>query len=386
MKKILLVALVTLSLTFMTTEVVYAEGSTTAQAEQQTLKPLDSDVLNALDDEIHINKRESEVNISPFDNNDQASIEEQIINKVKEAGYDTSSGTIRASFGYFENSGIMNIHKVTVAIFFNGKCEEKEINIVYSNTASYSQADEQEVKNKVSGIKLNKYWGEDAVFTVFSFDDKNAEKWDYDNYDYNTLLNDSSIKVRATVGEGGTSVAMPRIRPVNLYFYKNDILYETKSIVSVGTYGFTLNNGTPVEMLPQKEDTEVYKEMAKKFINQGLKNIIGCYELEAYGDIYSNMEVAFKLGDNYNGKGVKILHKKSDGSFEEFITKIENGIAKIKVNEFSPFMIALTDEDTNATQLSNNAQTSSLNTVFYSVLSLISLVGILTIVRRKKDV
>lgn len=378
MKKFLLLVLTAFSVMFMSTGVV--------NAETQPLKPLDNNVLDVLDSTIHIDKKESEIDISPFDNKDLGSIRNTFINKIKEAGYDTSSFENQGFNVYFDqesDSCVYDIHKIVVSTIINQQSIQKEIAVTYSNTSSYSQAEEQDVKSKVSNIKFQKFYGEDAVYNTYDINDKNIDKWDYDTFNYNTLLNDNSITVKAAVGEGGSSWSALRLRPVDLYFYKNDVLYATKSITAVGMYGFILDNKTPVAMEIQKEDTEIYKEMAKEFLNKKISNILGCFELTAYGEFHDNMKVSFTVGTDYNGRGVKVLHKKSDGTFETFTATVENGKVTITVNEFSPFMIALTDDDV---ATSNNPQTSSINVVSYSVLALFSLVGIITIiVRRKKE-
>ncbi len=49
-------------------------------------------------------------------------------------------------------------------------------------------------------------------------------------------------------------------------------------------------------------------------------------------------------------------------------------------------MIALTDDVPTPTKLSNNAQTSSMNIVFYVVLAIGSLIGITYILIKKKKI
>ena len=156
----------------------------------------------------------------------------------------------------------------------------------------------------------------------------------------------------------------------------------------MGAYGTTLENGTPVNMARLETDDETYKAMAKELESKGLKNILGCYELTAYGTTTNNMKVSFNLGSNYNGKEVQILHKKKDNTYEIFKTTVADGKAEITVSEFSPFMIALSDSSTptteNVNKAPNNAQTSSIDIVLYSILALGSLVGITYILVSKK--
>ena len=198
----------------------------------------------------------------------------------------------------------------------------------------------------------------DAVFTMYNLgDEESANKWSKNTFDFTKLLNDNSISIKKSTSLGGQGGGTPWGEYHNLYFYKNNILYAIKyDIANMGAYGITLENGTPVNMIKLEKDDEIYKTMSKELEKNGLKNIIGCYELEAYGTTYKDMKVSFNLGSNYNGKEVKILHKKSDNTYETFTAKVENGKATITVNEFSPFMIAL-NENTSNRQLDNEPKT-----------------------------
>ena len=188
---------------------------------------------------------------------------------------------------------------------------------------------------------------------------------------------------------GGMGGATPWGVPMLLHFYKNGVLYETKSIWNLGAYGITLENGTPVNMARLEKDDEVYKTMAKELEKDGLKNIIGCYELTAYGTTYKDMKVPFNIGSNYNGKEVQILHKKKDNTYEIFKTTVADGKATITVSEFSPFMIALSDttntnNSTSDKKLDDEPKTGVADyTIFASVIALISLGGIVTLKFKK---
>lgn len=270
----------------------------------------------------------------------------------------------------------------------------KEFTIKYAKENGYSEQDATYVKNKVNSIKFANYGGTDAVFTVYNLgDEENANKWTRDTFDFAKLLNDSSITVKKSNSYGGQGGGTPWGEYHDLYFYKNNILYYVKNDISnMGAYGITLENGTPVNMIKLETDNEVYKTMAQELEKNGLKNIIGCYELETFGTTYKDMKVSFNIGTNYNGKELKILHKKSDNTYETFTTKVENGKATITVSEFSPFMIALSDTtNTNNTnkptsdkKLDDEPKTGVADyTIFASVIALISLGGIVTLKFKK---
>ncbi len=393
MKKFLLTLLVAFSFMFMTTNVVNAEEVTGGQ----TLKELDSSVLDVIDSTYHIDKKESELDLSNYDSiiKIQESVKNNYINKIKEAGYDTSKINngiqFNVQFAFLdENGDFPDIHKINVELSENlNSIGKKVINVSYSSTSAYNQTDLNYVNNKVSIIKLQKFENMDTIWHVFDFGESAwFEKTNeyINNYNYSSLVNDKTITVKAMSGGWGTTPETTMWGPtVKLYFFKNDVLYATKDINFRFIFGTMLDNGTPVVMAKQDDNTEIYKEMAKELEKLGLDNVIGCYELEAYGDTYNNMSISFSIDSKYNGRGVKILHRKSDGTFETFDTKVVNGKATITVSEFSPFIIALTDDDPiTATKLSNNAQTSSMNIIFYITLALSSLIGIAYIIGKKK--
>lgn len=389
MKKILLLVLVAFSFMFMTTNV---------NAEEQTLKELDSSALDVIDSTYNIDKKESELDLSNYDSiiKIQESIKNNYINKMKEAGYDTSKINngiqFNVQFAFLdENGDFPDIHKINVELSENlNSIGKKVINVSYFNTSAYNQTDLNYVNNKVSSIKLQKFENIDTIWHVFDFGESAwFEKTNeyINNYNYSSLVNDKTITVKAMSGGWGTTPETTMWGPtVKLYFFKNDVLYATKDINFRFIFGTMLDNGTPVVMAKQDDNTEIYKEMAKELEKLGLDNVIGCYELEAYGDTYNNMSISFSIDSKYNGRGVKILHRKSDGTFETFDTKVVNGKATITVSEFSPFIIALTDDTTTATKLSNNPQTSSMNILFYVVLASGSLIGITYILIKKKKI
>lgn len=380
MKKVLLVLLVAFGFIFMTTDIVNA----------QELKELDSSVLDVIGDTLHINKKESEV-YGNFESHQklEESTKQEYIQKIKEAGYDTSkidNGIyMSVFFGYGQNDGEFP-RKVMVRLDGIGT---KEVNIEYSNTSEYNEEDANYVKNQLKNLKISKYTYEDgsqddAVYMVFDLNDKVGAQGFYRNYDFSSLLDDKTITIK--VAEGGSGFGgNPWGESVVLDFFKNDIAYASKTIMFVGYFGTTLDNGTPIVMDQRDENTEIYKEMSKELERLGLTNILGCYELTSLGSTNNNMTISFSIDSKYNGRGVKILHRKSDGTFESFDTKVVNGKATITVNEFSPFIIALTDDDNvEVNKAPNNAQTSSMDIVLYSVLAVGSLVGIVYIIVSKK--
>lgn len=114
-----------------------------------------------------------------------------------------------------------------------------------------------------------------------------------------------------------------------------------------------INIDNPNISLEGKEldkNSSIYEEMTKELKDSGYTKIYCAYELVAHGEIpKEGIELTFEVGIENNGKEVMVLHKKSNGEYETFKATVENGQVKIKVTEFSPFMLAIKEKDTNST-------------------------------------
>ncbi len=315
-------------------------------------------------------------------------VQEKIITLFENSGYMDTLEEEKKAIIVEINDPYFDYDVMTVSLNADGTTKySKEITIKFSKEDNYSTTDETYVKNKVNSIKFAKYGDMDAVFTIYNLgDEENANKWTEKTYDFTKLLNDNSITIKTSIAAGGFGGGTPWGMIMLLHFYKNSVLYESKPIYNLGAFGTTLENGTPVNMAKLEKEDETYKELEKELSNRGLSNIIDCYELTAYGETTDNMKVSFTLGNDYNGKDVQILHRKKDNTYEIFKTTVKDGKAEITVSEFSPFMIALSDGTTvqNTDASPNNAQTSSMDIVLYSILALGSIVGITYILVSKK--
>ena len=82
---------------------------------------------------------------------------------------------------------------------------------------------------------------------------------------------------------------------------------------------------------------------------------IFAYDISLVGGNYKgDLQITFNLGTKYDNKQVTVLHKKQNNEIETFEQKVVNGKVTIKVNELSPFMIALEDTLDNNTEQNNN--------------------------------
>ncbi|MDR0912334.1 MAG: hypothetical protein LBM96_07030 [Methanobrevibacter sp.] len=401
-RNILLLVLIMFSMTF--TMTVNAED---LGAEPKTVAELtEADFNRIVPNSIDVTMTKTEYAEFTIDNEDLSKkdlLEEEINTKLISLFNDDV---------YFLESEDITVAPFLIAVGYgNGEIEKanilinsfsKTITINFTKESNYSAEDETYVKNALNNFKFAKYKNaysnteHDAVFTMYNIDDENGfNEWTPDTYDFNKLLNDSSITTKKRIASGLWWGSTPWGLGNAVYFYKNDVLYATKFIYNLAAYGTTLDNGTPINMakLDEEFNKEIYEEMAKEMNNRGFDNIIGAYEITAYGTTSDSMKVSFTLGTDYNGKEVQILHKKSDNTYEIFTTTVENGKATITVNEFSPFMIALGNnnnstnvEPSNVNVAPNNAQTSSIDVVLYSILAIGSLLGItyIAIKNRKK--
>lgn len=317
----------------------------------------------------------------------EGEVQAQIITAFENESYMDSVEDEKATIKVQMDSPYYDFRGMTISLVINGeKICTKDLVMNYATEAGYKEEDATYVRNQVNSLKFASFADEAAVFTMYNLgDEENADKWDVDTYDFSKLLADNTITVKTSLASGGFGGATPWGVMTYIHFFKNDILYASKLVYNLGAYGVTLENGTPINMATIDKEKDIYKEMVNELAKSGLDNIIGAYELSAFGEVSGNITVDFKIGDTYNGKVVKILHKKSsDNTFETFKTTVVDGKATITVSELSPFVIALTDEVPDTTTTSNNAQTSSMDIVLYVGASLLSLTGITYILVSKK--
>ena len=370
----------------------------------EELKPIDEHALDNLQTTFNIDKKESELNFSGEDyyyfKDVEPVIKKAIEETLKENGYEAPDFTkIDIEEVGREYADTTDIHKSKITVKTSNDYEtnktivEKTVNIKFKNTDDYNESDKAYVENKLKEIKSSK---------VPSWVDLPAPKRippiviteDYDDFDIKTLIDDKNMEIKAYVGGCGNQYSTCMV----ISALKNDVVYVNTMTYLVKVDAQTLDNGLQVAINEITEedalDSEIYKQMLDEVKKTSdTKNILGCYELEALGETYKGMEISFDIDEKYNGRIVKIFHRKKSGVFETFEVPVVNGKVTIKVDEFSPFMIVLTDKkvETNTTTVTtnkvesapNNAQTSSMNVGLYSILALGSLIGIAYIVKKK---
>lgn len=135
--------------------------------------------------------------------------------------------------------------------------------------------------------------------------------------------------------------------------------------------------------------SDIYVRMLKRLRDKGYTQVYCAYELSATNTIpVDGIELTFDMGTANNGKEVMVLHEKKDGKYEEFKDTVKDGKVKIKVKEFSPFMVAMKEKTNNATNntskenrpIDDEPPTGAINyIVIASAIATISLVGIVMV-------
>ncbi len=380
MKKILLSIFAIFTIAFMTTNV---------KAEEVTLNE------NTLDGITGVNVQLVEYDFENHDNW-RSTIGTAVKNELTTSGISLGDNNeLKVDEKWNENSdGSINydIHKAVISIRDNSQTStingnefpykviaQKEINVTYSNTANYNNTDKQALENKslLLNSDIYKYYplGTDIDFTQEDLNKIISE-----------IINDNTIKVFYDLGMGYDADKNMYGYSGEVRLYKNDVLYVQKHNVDLYVgYGFTLDNNSGIAIMEIDSNENSYSDMKKILNSDGYNNIIGSYELKLNGTHSGNIKVPFKVGEKYNGKEVRVLHKKSNNTYETFDVVVKNGIAEVEVSELSPFMIALKDNTaTNVNNAPNNAQTSSMSVILYIVLALGSLTGIIYLIVSKK--
>ena len=78
------------------------------------------------------------------------------------------------------------------------------------------------------------------------------------------------------------------------------------------------------------------------------KVVLGVYDITLTGTLEGKAQLTFRVGTEYNGRNVIILHYADDGSYETYKAAVENGQVTISVKGFSPYVIALDDANSSS--------------------------------------
>lgn len=119
---------------------------------------------------------------------------------------------------------------------------------------------------------------------------------------------------------------------------------SNKTTITDGVYLDGDYDGIVIASKDLNKEDETYIDMTNYLSNKGFTNILNGYEftLES-GDISKGVKITFEVGTEYNSKNAMVLHKKQDGTYEEFKSVVTNGKVSINVTELSPFVVAIED-------------------------------------------
>lgn len=76
---------------------------------------------------------------------------------------------------------------------------------------------------------------------------------------------------------------------------------------------------------------------------------------------FDKRTLTFSVGEENNNREIYVLHKKSDGTYEEFNGVVKNGIFEIEVSEFSPFVVGLGNVVKDEVKVENASVTRALD-------------------------
>ena len=142
------------------------------------------------------------------------------------------------------------------------------------------------------------------------------------------------------------------------------------------------DNGENIEIEGKilKDADETYKAMIKMAEDKGYKTLYNMYDFWVKDNKSLNkpVTITFNLGESYNGKMAYIIHKLHDETYQELEAEVVDGKVSITVKELSPFTLSLKDN-----AVVDNPQTSSMNIIASGILTTMSLVGIIVLVKKR---
>ena len=323
-------------------------------------------------------------------------MKEEIEEELKKNDIEIGDNKITACANWNSNK-TEDFHNLDLSIYKTTSeppIASRQIKIKFSNSSSKFSSEKEQIQKLLDKYENKKLY----YLTLQSGKVSLNELTKHLTKEVKKLLNDNNVTIYASAEIGSTTDDISNINieagkwdpiPFSIRVYKNDQFYAEGFLFDTVGIGMVSNDNKPILTQEIAENDNTYIEMKKVLDKKGYGNIIKLYEFKlAEGTINDKISISIPCGTEYNGKKVIILHKKSDGTYEEFITTIKDGNATIEVTELSPFMVAINNDEaaTLLSNASNNAQTSSIDIVLLSILSISSLSGIIYLVLRKKKI
>lgn len=359
-------------------------------------KEVDSNSLNVLPEVINVDFKEIEYDYDYNQENINKKIIDIVEEKLKKNDIEIGDNKITAYVNWNSNK-TEDFHNLDLSIYKTTSeppIANRQIKIKFSNSSSKFSSEKEQIQKLLDKYENKKLY----YLTLQSGKVSLNELTKHLTKEVKKLLNDNNVTIYASAEIGSTTDDISNINieagkwdpiPFSIRVYKNDQFYAEGFLFDTVGIGIVSNDNKPILTQEIAKNDNSYIEMKKILDKKGYDNIIKSYEFKlAEGTITDKISISIPCGTEYNGKKVIVLHKKSDGTYEEFITTIKDGNATIEVTELSPFMVAINNDEA-ATLLSNapnNAQTSSIDIVLLSILSISSLSGIIYLVLRKKKI
>ena len=348
--------------------------------------------LDSIPDEISVDIKESEYFAEEngsvtFPGQDV--IAKQIEKILEDKGFDLTDVVIYASIG----GDFDDIHSSYVNVYVGGKSNSKFVKVTYSNTKNRDEKTAKEIEDYLSKVAL-----EDTTST-FNINDAQMRYNLSIEGRANKMANDLGVKIVIGTHKGSGEIDEYYNRST-LYFIKNDIVYAAKNF-HIHIYGnedepsyvnevisnVNVDTSKDIDVAIAAEEldstTKDYLNIVETAKKKGYGNILNTYELHVVkGEIKNGINIIFTVGKEYNGKQALVLHLKKDGTYQEVQKEIVNGKIDINVNELSPFLVAIKDENR---VLDDVPKTGDNNIIMILSILTIMTLSLLTLVIKIKD-
>lgn len=359
-------------------------------------KEVDSNSLNVLPEVINVDFKEIEYDYDSNWENINKNIISIVEEELKKNDIEIGNNKITAYVNWNSNKA-EDFHNLDLSIYKTTSeppIASRQIKIKFSNSSSKLSSEKEQMQKLLDKYENKKFY----YLTLQSGKVSLNELTKHLTKEVKKILNDNNITIYASAEIGSSTGNINNIDieagkwdpiPFSVRVYKNDQFYAEGFLFDTVGIGIVTNDNKPILTQEIAKTDNTYIEMKKILDKKGYSNIIESYEFKlAEGTITDKISISIPCSTKYNGKKVIVLHKKSDGTYEEFITTVKDGSATIEVTELSPFMVAISNEEaaTLLSNTSNNAQTSSIDIVLLSILSISSLGGIIYLVLRKKKI
>lgn len=348
-------------------------------------------IMASIPDEIEVNIKESEFFEEVNGNINlpgEKVITDQIKSILEEKAFDLTNVNLSATIG----GDFDDIHNINVYVYISGTSNilEKTVKVTYNNTKNYDEKTAKTINDYLSKVSL-----EDTTST-FNINDAQMRYNLSIEGRANKMANDLGVKILIN-SHKGTGEINEYYNRSTLYFIKDDILYAAKNF-HIHIYGnedktsyvnelmdnvsVDTSNNQSVAIAAQNLDkaSNDYLTIVETAKKMGYGNILNTYELHVVsGEISKGVNVIFNVNNEYNGKQALILHLKKDGTYQSVEKEIVDGKIDINVNELSPFLVAIKDENKGGNKEDNRVLDSVPKTKDNNITTILGILTLMTL-------